>query len=97
MLNALQKAAAFLFLIGLEKAGKVLALMDSDEVKIILNEFGRIEQLSTDLQQTVWAEFREIGYEEQMNAVDTLYVLRQLFPGSKISPPNKKRFMLYKS
>jgi flagellar motor switch protein FliG len=91
-LNALQKVAAFLFIIGLEKAGKIMALMDSDEIKKVLNEFNKLSALSPAVQESVFREFTELGYNPAMNPVETLWVLRQMFGGSKISDMAKRRF-----
>jgi flagellar motor switch protein FliG len=90
--NLLQKTAAFLLLIGFEKGSKVMDLMDSDEVKNILPEFGRLSELPSSAQGSVWREFVELGYEADMNPAETLYILRQLFNGGKISDKEKKRF-----
>lgn len=95
-MNALQKVAAFLFIIGLEKGKKVLALMDSDELKNVLAEFGKLQELSPKLQENIWHEFEQLGYEKGMNPVETLYVCRQFFNGSKISDKDKKRNFLLK-
>jgi hypothetical protein len=78
-------------MIGLEKSRKTMDLMDSDEVKNILSEFGKLPELSLNVQERVWHEFAQLGYEAEMNPVETLYVLRQLFNGSKISNKEKKR------
>lgn len=83
-LNALQKVAAFLFIIGLEKGRKIIDLMDSDELKNVLAEFGKLQGISPKMQENVWQEFVQLGYEEEMNPAEALYVIRQLFNGSKI-------------
>lgn len=89
-MNGVQKVAAFLLIIGLEKGKKVMALLDSGEIKNILAEFDKLSALSTAVQDRVCNEFRQLGYEEEMNPAQTVYVLRQLFNGSKIS--NKESF-----
>jgi flagellar motor switch protein FliG len=88
----MQKAAIFLFMIGFEKGSKIMDLMDSDEVKNILSEFGKLAEPSPNVKESVWREFAQLGYETEMNPVEALYVLRQLFNGSKISDKEKKRF-----
>ncbi|MCE5287268.1 MAG: hypothetical protein LLG02_15675 [Pelosinus sp.] len=93
-MTSLQKAAAFLFIIGLEKAGKIMALMDSDEIKKVLNEFNKIAELSPTIQESVWQEFVELGYDTEMNPVEALWVLRQLFGGSKINDTLRRKFTL---
>lgn len=89
-MNSLHKAATFLLVIGFGKASKVMDLMDSDEVKNIAPEFGKISGLSPNVQENIWREFVQLGYEAEMNPVETLYVLRQLFNGGKISGKEKK-------
>ncbi|WP_094605206.1 hypothetical protein SPSIL_032780 [Sporomusa silvacetica DSM 10669] len=97
MLNPLQKVAVFLFMIGLEKGRKIMDLMDSAEIKNIFSEFGKLAEVSPNVQERVWYEFAQLGYEAKMNPAETLYVLRQLFNGGKISdkeknPYHKNRF-----
>jgi flagellar motor switch protein FliG len=92
--NSLQKTVAFLLVIGFEKGSKVMDLMDSDEVKNIIPEFGNVSGLLPNVQENVWREFVQLGYEAEMNPVETLYVLRQLFNGGKISDKEKKRYWL---
>ncbi|MDF2500127.1 MAG: hypothetical protein K0Q77_841 [Anaerosporomusa subterranea] len=93
-MNSLQKTVAFLLVIGFEKGSKVMDLMDSDEVKNIIPEFGNVSGLLPNVQENVWREFVQLGYEAEMNPVETLYVLRQLFNGGKISDKEKKRYWL---
>lgn len=91
-MNSVQKVAAFLFLIGLEKGRKTMDLMDSVEVKNVLSAFGKLSEVSPTVQERIWQEFAQLGYEAEMSPVETLYVLRQLFNGSKISDKENKRF-----
>lgn len=93
-MNALQKVAAFLFIIGLEKSKKIMALMDSDELKNVLAEFGKLQRLSQKMQEGIWHEFEQQGYEEGMNPVETLFVCRQFFNGSKMSDMDKRKTIL---
>ncbi|KYZ75123.1 hypothetical protein AXX12_13165 [Anaerosporomusa subterranea] len=93
-MNSLQKTVAFLLVIGFEKGSKVMDLMDSDEVKNIIPEFGNISGLLPNVQENVWREFVQLGYKAEMNPVETLYVLRQLFNGGKISDKKNKRYWL---
>lgn len=93
-MNALQKVAAFLFIIGLEKGRRIMVLMDSDELKNVLAEFGKLQVLSPQMQESIWHEFVQLGYKEEMNPAETIYVFRQLFNGSKISDKDKRRFSL---
>ncbi|SCM79425.1 conserved hypothetical protein [uncultured Sporomusa sp.] len=84
MLTQLQKAAVFLLMIGLDKCRKILNLMDSDEIKTISAEFAKLTELSPHIQERVRYDFVQLGYEPEMGPAETLYVLRQLFNGSKI-------------
>lgn len=93
-MTPLEKAAAFLFIIGLEKAGRVMAVMDSDEIKKVLSEFDKLTELSPKMQQSILQEFIDFGYNPEMNPVETLWVIRQFFGGSKISDTVKRRFTL---
>ena len=83
-MTQLQKAAAFLLMIGLEKGSRVLNLMDSDEIKNISSELAKLTELSPQIQEQVRHDLVQLGYEPEMSPAETLYVLRQLFNGSKI-------------
>lgn len=83
-LNSVQKVAVFLYIMGLEDGKKVMALMDSDEIKNVIAEFGRLSEFPLDEQQNIRNEFIQMGYESGMNPAETLYVLRKLFNGGKI-------------
>ena len=72
-------------LIGLEKGKKIMNLMDSDELKNVFTEIERLPELSPAMQEALWQELFQLGYEEKMTAVETLGVLRQLCNGGKIS------------
>jgi flagellar motor switch protein FliG len=84
-MKPLQKAAAFLVMIGLERGRSVLDLMDSDEIKTVVDAIGKLPALTPAMQQLVWREFAALGYKEDMNPSDTLNAIRGLFNGSKIS------------
>lgn len=90
-MNALQKVTAFLLIIGPEKGRKIMALMDNDELKNVLAEFGKLQELSPKMQESIWQEFVQLGYEAGMNPVEALFVCRQLFNGSKMSDKEKGR------
>lgn len=92
-MRKLEKTAAFLFIIGLSKAGKIMELMDSDELKKVLNEFSKITELTPRVQQEVINEFSELGYQSDMNAQQVLYIIRTLF-GGKINEQERKRLYL---
>jgi len=87
-LNSVQKVAAFLIIIGFEKGKKVMDMMDNAEIKNVLAELNKLE-LSPTMQGNILLEFEGLGYKAGMSPAEILYVLRQLFNGSKIS--NKPR------
>lgn len=91
-MNSLQKVAAFLFIIGFEKGSRIIPLMDSDEIKNVIPEISQLMELSQEAQEGVWAEFKQLGYKEEMNPSETLSVIRLLFNGSKISDKSKRKF-----
>lgn len=91
-MNQLQKAAAFLILVGFEKGRSIIALMDSREINNIVPEIGKLSELSPEIQKKVWAEFEQLGYEETMNPCETLSTIRLLFNGSCISKKNSGLF-----
>lgn len=61
-----------------------MALMDNDEIKNLLAEFNTASELTANTQKTIWNEFCQLGYEAQMNPVETLFIIRQVFDGKKI-------------
>ena len=86
----LQKAAAFLVMIGLERRRNVFALMDSDEIKNLADEIGRLPSLTLELQQEIKADFMRRGYYEEMKGPQILNLIRDLFNGGKISEQTKR-------
>lgn len=84
-MTPLEKVAIFLVSIGLEKGQRIIALMDNSEINAIVPRIRSLTEISPEMQQIVWDEFKELGYEEQMNSVETLTIIRFLFNGSKIS------------
>jgi flagellar motor switch protein FliG len=91
-LNPLQKVAIFLFIIGFEKASSIIALMDSNEIKMILPKMKKMTEVSQETHESIWAEFKELGYEENMRSSEALSVIRLLFNGSKISDKDRPKF-----
>lgn len=91
-MNPLEKVANFLFIIGFEKASRIIALMDSNEIKIILPKIRKLIEVSPETQKNIWAEFKQLGYEETMNSSETIGVIRLLFNGSKISDKERPKF-----
>ena len=93
-MNAVQKVAVFFIVIGLEKGKKVMDMMDNTEIKQVLAELGKLPALSPQVQENILREFVQLGYHQDMNPAEILYVLRQLFHGSKISntAPKKMKY-----
>lgn len=91
-MNKIQQVAIFLLMIGLEKASRVMELMDNGEIKSIVPKINKLVEVSPDMQKNVWDQFVELGYEEQMSAPEVLTVIRMLFNGSKITEQDTKRF-----
>ncbi len=85
MLKSLQKVAIFLLIIGLPRGKSIISLMDSDEIRTIVPAIGKLSEISEEVQKSVWAEFEQLGYEENMSPSDALYVIRLLFNSSKIN------------
>lgn len=78
-------------MIGFEKASRIIALMDNDEIKIIVPKIDKLAEVSREIQQNIWAEFVELGYEEEMTSPEILTVIRMLFNGSKIGGKDRRR------
>ncbi|SMD07208.1 hypothetical protein [Sporomusa malonica] len=85
----LKKVAIFLMIIGMEKGQSIIALMDNDEIKAVVSEIKSLTALSQEFEDSIWAEFKELGYNDQMKPSEVLTIMRFLFNGSKIS--NKDR------
>ncbi|MDU4960609.1 MAG: hypothetical protein E6X17_08095 [Sporomusaceae bacterium] len=83
-MDAVQKAAVILLLLGLEKGGRIMQLMDTDEVRRIIAAWEQIRNLPETVQQSVWSEFIRLGYDESMKPAEALWILRQFFAGSRI-------------
>lgn len=86
----LKKVAIFFMLIGVEKGQSIIALMDTDEIKAVIPEIRRLTEVSRDVRESIWTEFKELGYEDTMNPSETLTIIRFLFNGRKISDMNGK-------
>jgi flagellar motor switch protein FliG len=80
-LPPLKKAAIFLLLIGADKGQKVIALMDTGEIKAVAAEIGKLAGLSPELGRCILAEFAALGYSGDMTAFETLGIIRRLFDG----------------
>lgn len=89
-LMPVKKVAIFLMIIGVEKGQNIIALMDNDEIKAVIPEIRSLTALSPAIQERVWAEFQDLGYEDKMKPSEVLTILRFLFNGSKISDKGRK-------
>lgn len=72
-------------ILGVEKGQRVIELMDNGEIKAVVTEIRKLTELSQNIQESVWNEFKELGYEEQMKPSEALTIIRFLFNGTKIS------------
>lgn len=81
----LKKVAAFLMSINQEKGQKIIALMDNAEIRAVVTEIKRLPEFSEEEKDGIRAEFKGLGYTEQMNPSEVLTTMRFLFDGSKIS------------
>jgi flagellar motor switch protein FliG len=86
----IKKVAIFLIIIGVEKGQSIIALMDNGEIKAVVPEIRRLTALSREIQESVWAEFQELGYEDKMNPSEVLTIIRFLFNGGKISDKDRR-------
>jgi hypothetical protein len=71
-------------MIGVEKGQSIIALMDDREIKAVVAEIRRLTRITHEMQESVWNECRELGYEDNMNPSEALGTLRFLFHGSRI-------------
>ena len=92
MLDRLEKVAIFLLMLGFERASTIIEMMDSDEIKTIVPRIGKLREVPPETQAGVWAEFEQLGYEDQMKPSSVLGVIRLLFNGSKIRDKDRKSF-----
>lgn len=92
-MKSLQKVAVFLVMIGIERGRSIIELMDSDEINAIVPEIRDLMELSQEIQESVWDEFGQLGYEDKLNPSEILGVIRLLFNGSKISDKSRRKFL----
>jgi flagellar motor switch protein FliG len=59
--------------------------MDNDEIRTVIPEIRKLSEISKETQKSVWSEFEQLGYEENMIPSDALGIIRLLFNSSKIS------------
>lgn len=86
----IKKVAIILIIIGVEKGQNIIALMDNDEIKAVVPEIRNLTVLSPEVKESVWSEFQDLGYEDNMKPSEVLTVIRFLFNGSKISDKVRK-------
>ena len=86
----IKKVAIFLIIIGVEKGQSIIALMDNGEINAVIPEIQSLTTISQEIQERIWAEFKELGYEDNMKSSEALTIIRFLFNGSKISHKVKK-------
>lgn len=72
-------------MIGFKKASSIIALMDNDEIKNIVPKIEKLVEVPPEIQESVWAQFVQLGYEDTMSSPEILTVMRMLFNGSKIA------------
>jgi len=92
VLKPLQKVAIIFAIVGFEKGRSIIELMDSDEIKAVVPEIRKLIEISPEVQQQVWAEFTQLGYQDNMRPSEILSIIRLLFGGSKISDKVGRRF-----
>ncbi len=85
-----EKVAIFLMMIGMKKGQSIIELMDNGEIKAVVSRIRSLTAISQEIQQSVWAEFKELGYEDNMKPSEALTIMRFLFNGSKISDKFKR-------
>lgn len=89
-MKLIEQVAIFLLLIGFEKASRIIALMDNDEIKTIVPKINKLVEVSPEMQKSIWTQFIELGYNEEMTSPEVLTVIRMLFNGSKIGNNNQR-------
>lgn len=85
MLLPLKKVAAFLMSIDQARGQSIIALMDNAEIRAVVTEIKRLPDFSEEEKDGFRAEFKGLGYTEQMNPSEVLMMMRLLFNGSRIS------------
>ena len=75
----IKKVAIFLIIIGVEKGQSIIALMDNGEINAVIPEIQSLTTISQEIQERIWAEFKELGYEDNMKSSEALTIIRFLF------------------
>jgi flagellar motor switch protein FliG len=86
----IKKVAILLMILGAEKGQSIIALMDNGEIKAVVPEIRGLTTISKEIQESLWTEFKELGYEDKMKPSEVLTVMRFLFNGSKISDSGRR-------
>ena len=81
----IKKVAIFLMSIGVEKGKSIIALMDNGEINTVIPQIQSLTAISQEMQESIWGELKELGYEDNMKPSEALTIIRFLFNGSKIS------------
>ncbi|SDD46885.1 hypothetical protein [Sporomusa acidovorans] len=84
-MSPIKKVAIFLVMIGKLRAQGIIMLMDNDEIRVVVAEIRKLKEISHEIQNSIWTEFKELGYEDQMKSSEILTIIRFLFDGRKIS------------
>lgn len=84
-MSPIKKVAIFLIIIDKQRAQGIIELMDNDEIRVVVAEIRKLTEISREIQNSIWAEFTELGYEEQMKSSEILTIIRFFFNGRKIS------------
>jgi len=72
----MKKVAIFLMLLGAEKGQRILAQMDTAEIKTVVEHMQSLTILVPELQERVWQEFVGLGYSPELTPAQTLMVIR---------------------
>ena len=78
-MSPIKKVAVFLMMIGMEKGRSIIEFMDNGEIKVVVSEIQKLTTVSQDMQKSVWAEFKALGYEDAVKSVEALTIIRFLW------------------
>ncbi len=76
-------------MIGAQKGQSILALMDNGEIRAVVPEIRRLKAISREMQESIWAELEDLGYEDNMKPSEALTIIRFLFNGRKIADKSR--------
>jgi len=89
-LTSIKKVAIFLMMIGVERGQRIIGLMDNGEINAVVPEIRSLTDILPEIQESVRAEFVELGYEDKMKPSEVLTIIRFLFNGSKIGDKGRR-------